>query len=182
MVTVLFYGDLQPFGKKFKLDVMTAGEALRALLFQIPKLRQHISNDSYRVRIAGKDISETTLENSMSSVLPEDSVIHIIPKAVGAKNGGIFSIIAGVVMIVVGIITIQAGGGALIASGVGMIVSGVAMMLTKLPEVKTDGSQKMSNTNFSNLDNAVTQGEPIPLCYGEMMIGSKVLSQGLSTD
>lgn len=182
MVTVLFYGDLKPFGQKFKLDVKTAGEALRALLFQIPKLRQHMNNDYYRLRIAGKDVSENTLEKSMSSVLPENAVIHIIPKAAGAKNAGIFSVIAGAAMVVIGIITIKVGGAALIVSGLGMMAGGVAMMLTKTPEIKTDGSQNISNTSFSNLDNAVTQGEPIPLCYGEMMIGSKVLSQGLRTE
>lgn len=189
MATVRFYGDLQRYGRKFKLDVLTAGEALHALMLQIPGLRQHIQGDFYRVRIAGNDISEDGVQMGMSSILRGGDVIHLIPRAVGA--GGAFQAIAGGILVVAGIVVgVMAGwtgigasiGVAMIGAGVGMMMGGIAMMLTKTPKTNTDGGSTNNNTSFSNLDNTVAQGQPLPLAYGRMMIGSKVLSQGLSTE
>jgi len=56
------------------------------------------------------------------------------------------------------------------------------MMLTKLPVINTTDESISKNTSFSSLDNTIAQGAPVPLCYGTMKIGSKVLSQGLETE
>jgi predicted phage tail protein len=85
-------------------------------------------------------------------------------------------------MVVVGAFTIQWGGAALIGAGIGMMASGVASMLTKMPTTPIAGDKNITNTAFSNLDNCIAQGAAIPLCYGEVRIGSKVLSQGLATE
>lgn len=189
MATVRFYGDLQRYGRKFKLEVYTAGEALKALMIQIPGLRQHIQNGEYRVRIAGKDMHQDDINTGMQNLLPDDAVIHIIPHLAGAKNGGILPIVMGVVMVVAAFWTAGASLAAwgamntmLAVSGAAMILSGTMMMLTKMPVTGPMSAEKSGNTAFSNLDNTVTQGQPIPVCYGEMMIGSKVLSQGVTTE
>lgn len=180
MAIVRFYGDLERYGRKFNLDVMNAAEALRALTFQIPGLRKHIQSDYYRVRIAGNDISEEQVQKGLQTPLKDTDVIHIIPRAVGAKNGvGVFQIVAGAALMVS---SIWLGPGAF-AAGLGLVLGGVATMLTKMPTTKTsDDGLTSNNTAFSNLDNSVAQGEPVPLCYGRIMIGSKPLSQGLSTE
>lgn len=189
MATVRFYGDLQRYGRKFKLEVYTAGEALKALMIQIPGLRQHIQSGEYRVRIAGKDMHQDDINTGMQNLLPDDAVIHIIPHLAGAKNGGILPIVMGVAMVVAAFWTcgfsMVAWGSAqtmLAVSGAAMILSGTMMMLTKMPVTGPMSAEKSGNTAFSNLDNTVTQGQPIPVCYGEMMIGSKVLSQGVTTE
>lgn len=182
MATVCFYGDLQRYGRRFNLEVHTAGEALRALISQIPGLRQHISNDYYRLRIAGQDISQGELKQGMHSPLPEKAVIHLVPRALGAKNAGLFPTILGAVMVVAGALSLQWGGGALIGAGLGMMASGIATMLTKMPQTPAVSNNNITNTAFSNLDNGIAQGAAIPLCYGEVRIGSKVLSQGLTTE
>lgn len=183
MATVCFYGDLQRYGRRFHLEVHTAGEALRALISQIPGLRQHISNDFYRLRIAGQDITQEELKQGMHSPLPDKAVIHLVPRALGAKNAGIFPTIIGAAMIVVGIFSSVYGGAPMIAAGIGMMAGGVASMLTKMPSTpKVGNNGNITNTAFSNLDNGIAQGAAIPLCYGEVRIGSKVLSQGLATE
>lgn len=192
MATVRFYGDLQRYGRKFKLDVLTAGEAIKALMVQLPGLRQQVQKGEYRVRIAGKDIYQDDLNTGMQSLLPDNAVIHLIPHLAGAKNGGILPIVMGVAMVVAAfwsagasLTTLGTWGamqGMLAASGAAMILSGTMMMLTKMPLTGPMTAEKSGNTAFSNLDNTVTQGQPIPLCYGEMMIGSKVLSQGVTTE
>ncbi|GCL27810.1 phage tail assembly protein [Escherichia coli] len=37
------------------------------------------------------------------------------------------------------------------------------------------------NTFFSSLDNMIAQGNPLPVLYGEMRVGSRVISQSIST-
>ncbi|MEF6826294.1 phage tail protein, partial [Escherichia coli] len=37
------------------------------------------------------------------------------------------------------------------------------------------------NTYFSSLDNMIAQGNPMPVPYGEMLVGSRRISQDIST-
>lgn len=180
MATIRFYGDLKQFGTKFKINADTAAEALNGLYLQIKGLRQNIMNGYFRVRINKQDITEQTLKLGLHSKLTDNTVIHIVPKVAGAKRGGIFGFIAGAAMVIAGLFVISPEiSAALIASGVGMMLSGVAQMLTKLPTLQNPEEKSNKNTSFSSLDNTIAQGSAVPLCYGTMKIGSKVLSQGL---
>lgn len=184
MAIVKFYGNLKQYGDKYKINADTAAEALNCLYLQIKGLKEDIKKGFFRVRINKKDISEKTLQFGLQSQLSHDSVIHIVPVAAGAKNGGIFSVIAGAALVVVGIIGCVWGGwGApFIAAGIGMMVGGVAMMMTKTPKMKDNASDaEKKSTSFSNLENTTAQGEPVPWVFGEIMVGSKVESQGVET-
>ena len=69
---------------------------------------------------------------------------------------------------------------AMISAGTGLVLGGVAQLLTKMP--KAEGfkdSDDLKSSSFSNLANMTAQGAPVPLIYGKMMVGSKVLSQGV---
>jgi predicted phage tail protein len=178
MAIIRFYGNLKQYGDKFTMSVETAAEALNGLYCQIKGLKKQIMDGYFRVRINGVDMNEDNLQFGLHSRIPQDAIIHIVPQVAGAK-GGFLSAIAGAVMVVVGAWTGQYW---LVGMGVGMMVGGVAMMLTKLPKTdkSADGGTN-KNTYFSNLDNTIAQGAPVPLCYGLTKIGSKVLSQGLET-
>ena len=180
MAKICLYGDLKQYGNRFDMNIETAAEGLRGMCCQIKGLQQRIVDGWFRVRINGVDMTDDNLQFGLHSRLPENAVIHIVPKVAGAKNGGVFQFIAGAVMVVVGALTSWCGGWALIAGGIGLMVGGVAQMLTKTP--KTDKAKEglsNKNTYFSNLDNTIAQGAPVPLIYGRIKIGSKVLSQGL---
>ncbi|SQX44326.1 tail:host specificity protein [Escherichia coli] len=67
--------------------------------------------------------------------------------------------------------------------GASMILGGVAQMLApkpRTPRTQTTDNGKQ-NTYFSSLDNMVAQGNPLPVLYGEMRVGSRVVSQEIST-
>ncbi len=67
--------------------------------------------------------------------------------------------------------------------GAGMVLGGVAQMLApkaKTPKVSATDNGKQ-NTYFSSLDNMVAQGNVLPVLYGEMRVGSRVVSQEIST-
>lgn len=179
MAKICLYGDLKQYGDKFDMNIETAAEGLRGLCCQIKGLQQRIIDGWFRVRINGVDMTTDNLQFGLHSRLPENAVIHIVPKVAGAKNGGLFQFIAGAIMVVVGAWTFSSGGGGLMAAGFGMMIGGVAQMLTKMPKTEIKSSESNRNTYFSNLDNTIAQGAPVPLIYGRMKIGSKVLSQGL---
>ena len=177
MVTVIFYGDLKQFGTVFKLDIGSVPEAIRALVTQIPGLREHIEKGSYKVRVDGKYIGDEGVHSEVSSTL------HLTPVVKGAgKNGGLLQVVVGIVMIVAAVFypPLAPYAAAMISAGTGLVLGGVAQLLTKMP--KAEGfkdSDDLKSSSFSNLANMTAQGAPVPLIYGKMMVGSKVLSQGV---
>ncbi len=64
-----------------------------------------------------------------------------------------------------------------------MILGGVAQMLAPKARTPTAASTDngKQNTYFSSLDNMVAQGNVLPVLYGEMRVGSRVVSQEIST-
>lgn len=181
MITVCFYGDLSRFGRRFDLQAETPAEALHALFVQIGGLREHIRNGVYQVRFGGEDQTEAGIAEAFRR--PASGILHIVPRVRGAgKNGGLIQTVVGAVLIVVGAITYAAGGASLVAAGIGMVAGGVAQMLTKPPKMKEfSGTDAGRNSAFSNLSNTAAQGRPMPLAYGRVYAGSRVVSQGVES-
>lgn len=73
--------------------------------------------------------------------------------------------------------------GILFSLGASMVLGGVAQMLApkaRTPRTQTTDNGKQ-NTYFSSLDNMVARGNVLPVLYGEMRVGSRVVSQEIST-
>ncbi len=136
------------------------------------------------------------LTAQLHETLPDGAVIHIVPRVAGAKSGGVFQIVLGAAAIAGSFFTagatlaawgaaIGAGGmtGILFSLGASMVLGGVAQMLApkaRTPRTQTTDNGKQ-NTYFSSLDNMVAQGNVLPVLYGEMRVGSRVVSQEIST-
>ncbi|MBB0223222.1 tail assembly protein, partial [Escherichia coli] len=114
----------------------------------------------------------------------------------GAKSGGVFQIVLGAAAIAGSFFTagatlaawgaaIGAGGmtSILFSLGASMVLGGVAQMLAPKARTPTAASTDngKQNTYFSSLDNMVAQGNVLPVLYGEMRVGSRVVSQEIST-
>ncbi|EIK1503324.1 tail assembly protein, partial [Salmonella enterica] len=71
----------------------------------------------------------------------------------------------------------------LFSSGTSMALWGVAQMLA--PQAKSPAMHSADNgrqnTYFSSLENMEAQGNPVPLAYGEVMTGSRRISQEITT-
>ncbi|EAP6367106.1 tail assembly protein [Salmonella enterica] len=195
---ICLHGDLQRFGRRFSLSIKTGAEGVYALAMQIPGFREKMSEGWYQIRIAGEDVSEETLSARLHEPLPPGAVIHIVPRMEGAKNGGTFQIVLGAVAIAASFFTAGASlaawgaalsAGAISASsvlfsvGLSMMVGGVAQMLTPKPQSPSahHADNGKQNVYFSSLDNMIAQGNPLPILYGEMLVGSRRISQSLST-
>ncbi|MFV4847496.1 tail assembly protein [Edwardsiella tarda] len=185
LARICLYGDLQRFGRRHALLAATAAEAVYALASQLPALRRQLLQGWYQVRLAGEDMTTETLAQRLHEPLPDRAVIHIVPRPAGAKSGFIQTILGAAFVAFaawnpLGWSSAVIGG--LVASGGGLALSGVAMMLTPTP--KTPSLQRADNgkpnTYFSSLDNLVAQGNPVPVVYGEIMVGSRVISQEVS--
>ena len=166
----------------------TGAEAVRALTTQLPAFRQKLSDGWYQVRIAGRDAGETELSARLNEPLATGAVIHIVPRLAGAKSGGLFQAVLGAALIAVAWWNPAGWLGAaaitgMYGAGASMVLGGVAQMLApkaRTPRTQTTDNGKQ-NTYFSSLDNMVAQGNVLPVLYGEMRVGSRVISQEIST-
>ncbi|EHA0048230.1 tail assembly protein [Salmonella enterica] len=192
MARVCLYGDLQRFGRRTDLSIKTAAEGVYALAMQIPGFRQRMSEGWYQVRIAGRDVAPDDVTARLHEPLPTGAVIHIVPRMEGAKSGWT-GILAGAALIAASFIpglnvAVWAGAAATWSSlafslGVSMMLGGVAQILAPQPKAPSmhNADNGKQNTYFSSLDNMVAQGNPLPVAYGEVMTGSRRISQELST-
>lgn len=185
-ITVKFYGYLRKFGNDFKLvDVANSSEALNALYCQINGLRKAIQEHKYfKVRVGKRYFSTATIRDDVLTELSDGDVLHVTPIIGG--SGGAVQFVVGAVLAVVGFATSWLGGAGVAVGmlGVAMMAGGVAQMLTKTPTVDNPNRnevEKKQSTSFSNLQNLVAQGRPVPLAYGRILVGSLVIGKGVET-
>ncbi len=124
----------------------------------------------------------------LNEPLENGAVIHIVPRPAGAKSGGIFQAVLGAALIAVAWWNPVGWLGATAVSG--MYAAGASMIWAvwrrcwhRKPRTPTAASTDngKQNTYFSSLDNMVAQGNVLPVLYGEMRVGSRVVSQEIST-
>jgi predicted phage tail protein len=192
--SIRIYGRLAKFLKrrKFEAAVTNTAEAVRFLLTNFPHLEEHMADQQYKVLVGGREIAEEELHHP-SGVSEE---IRIVPVLAGAGATG--RIIAGVALAAAaflfapagalagGLLTLGAQAVPIIAGiGISLALGGVAEMLTPTPTV-TSGSDSdddpRKSYSFSGIQNTSRQGVPVPIVYGETIVGSVVISAGIDID
>jgi len=194
---ILLSGSLaKAFGREhFKLlETGTAREAFSALKNTIDGFGDFIRDSVRRgLRFAIFRNRENVGESEFT--LSGTTEIRIVPVIAGSKNGGLFQTVVGVALIVVGAaMTIMSGGTAsplaagLIATGIGMAAGGIVQMLTPVPSSKSGSQQEQASTEnkpsylFNGAFNSTQQGLPVPVVYGQMLVGSSVITVGTWTE
>jgi len=178
---IKLYGKLATFiGKRvLEADVATAAEAVRFLVANWPKVEKHMVDQHYRVSIGSYDLDKDELRDPAGQ-----QEIKIVPVVVGA--GAVGKIIAGIVLIAASFIP---GVGALAVSlmfglGTSLVLGGVAQLISPVPKLSsgTDSQQDARKSySFSGIQNTSRQGTPVPIVYGETLVGSIVISAGIDT-
>jgi predicted phage tail protein len=182
---IRLYGQLAKFvgHRVLEADVATAAEAVRFLLANWPELERHMSDQHYRVHTGGDDLALEELHN------PASGDIKIIPVIAGA--GALGRILIGALLIAGAFFT----GGATIGLlglaapvavssvlgyiGATLILGGVAQLLTPTPKTNTEEGDPRKSFSFSGIQNTSRAGLPVPVVYGEMLVGSVVVSAGV---
>ncbi len=177
--TIRLYGKLGArFGRIHRLAVKSAAEAVKALCILRPGFEKELmtSRDrgvNYAVFLGKKNISKDELLHPAGH---ED--IRIAPVLQGSGRGGIFQTILGAAMIVIGT---WFGQPWLMNMGIAMITGGVMQLIS--PQIKglsaEDKADNRASYNFNGAVNTTAQGNPVPLGYGRMIIGSAVVSAGI---
>ena len=179
------YGRLAKFlGQRvFEADVASAAEAVRFLVVNFPQLEKHLADQNYRVSVGSYDLTIDELHDPAGQ-----QEIKVVPVLVGA-GGPVGRIIAGAVLVAVGLFVPGIGAlGVQLLVGVGasLVLGGVAQLLTPTPRINQPGTPEDNNDprksySFSGIQNTSRQGTPVPIVYGETLVGSVVISAGIDT-
>jgi predicted phage tail protein len=187
---IKLYGKLAKFigHRVLEADVATAAEAVRFLLANWPELEAHMSDQHYRVSIGTYDLIAEELHHPAGA-----APISFVPVVAGAGAGG--RIIAAIALIAasfffpaaapaaaaltIGASTFTAVGAAIFFAGVSLLLTGVAQLLTPTPKISQDEADPRKSFSFSGIQNTSRAGVPVPVVYGETLVGSVVISAGI---
>ena len=194
---VKLYGELAKFvgHKEFEVKAETVGKAVSFLIHNFPGIESFMSPNYYQVKVGDYDVSEEEIHHPVGK---QD--IHFIPVISGAGRG-LGKVLLGAVLIGIAIAAPgsvfgaggglgfgAAGGGFSLAAvggniGLALVLSGVSDMLFPLPEPQKFSSEEdpQLSFSFSGVQNTSRAGTPVPICYGEIITGSVVISGAVDT-
>ena len=194
MTTVFIHGYLgQKYGKHHKFSLAKPRDVFRALDCQYEGFSKELvelgkEGSQYSLVIDDRELSNE-VELSSSKAM---KVIHIVPVIFGA---GVGALIAGVIALgaaaaVGGTATLI--GSLLLAVAFSAISFGLQSLLTKPPQanaISQSGAQASTAATsatsksflFSNRENVASQGNPIPICYGRMRVGSAIIQENVKS-
>lgn len=194
---------------EWTLDVATAPEALRAIEAQRPGvlariLADHRSGIDYAVIAGDESLGEADLMHPLGS----RRTLEFVPLAAGSgSDNPVIQIIAGVVLVAAVAALpylapswFAAGGffaegtfalSALYfvgAIGVSMALGGIAGLISGTPKTlstdkaTTESANDVPSYHFAGQVNLTGHGQPMPVGYGRMIVGSRRISLGIRTE
>jgi predicted phage tail protein len=187
---IKLYGKLAKFigHRVLEADVATAAEAVRFLLANWPEAEAHMNDQHYRVSIGTYDIDLEELHHPAGA-----APISFVPVVAGA--GAVGRILIGVALIAasfffpaaagataalkIGASTFTAFGASVFFLGASLLLTGVAQLLTPTPKISQDEGDPRKSFSFSGIQNTSRAGVPVPVVYGETLVGSVVISAGI---
>jgi predicted phage tail protein len=195
--TIKVYGPMATFLKRrvFKADVANPAEAVRFLIANFPALERHMADQYYKVHVSDRALELGSAPDELHLPIGQQETISIIPVMAGAGAAG--RIIAGIALIALSFVSFggaaglfagfakgafAAGSGVLFATGATLVLGGIAELLTPVPKIGGAEDDPRKSYSFSGVQNVSRQGVPVPIVYGEMIVGSIVISAGISTD
>ena len=169
------------FGRVHRFSIASPAEAIRALCSQFAGFQQFLSNAkdkglAFVVLSGDRDLTPDELQ------YPCDDV-RIVPVVIGSKSGGLFNIIIGVVLIALAFVPgLQFAAPYLLNAGISMIIGGVVQMLSPAPKAgQNNKANNIPNYSFNGSVNTTAQGGCVPVLYGNLKVGSAVISGGITT-
>ena len=197
------YGELAKFvGQKlFQAEIGTAAEAIRFLVANFPGLDQHMADRHYKVIVGQDSLAMDEIHNPSGQ-----QVIKIVPVVAGA-GGGFGSILAGIGLIAISFLLPGAGifgagmgifgplapgaiatlttvGNAISMVGASLVLGGVAQLISPVATTSMGSSggstsDPRQSYSFSGVQNVSRQGVPVPIVFGEVIVGSVTVSAGI---
>lgn len=184
------------FGARHRLLIASPAEAVRALVHTRPGFERAVIDSerdgiAYRVLVDDEPIDGDALH------LPSGrSRITIAPVLAGAGGGGGGKgILGGIALIALSFVpglnvAIWSGMATTWSSlafsmGVSMVLGGISSMLASSAQAPSQQIQERPENKpsylFNGPVNTTQQGHPVPMLYGEAIIGGQVISSGVRT-
>lgn len=174
------------FGREYLFDVASPSEAIKALCYQVKGFKQYMlegggRDQKFKIVVGNEALSDIDKQ----PYLETSQNISIVPIVKGA--GGDFAKVVGIALVGIALFnplgfafaSTLSGALTTLTVGVSLLIAGTA--------AKPDISPQETNRNddrsylFNGAVNTTQQGQPIPIGYGRMRIGSQVVSASLST-
>lgn len=191
MRQIRLYGELgRQFGRIHYLAVKNTAEAIRALCSNFDDFERAILETApgYRIWCGSVRLSDTDQLHDPSGAA---DVIKIAPVMTGSK-GALGQILVGAALIAASFIpglNVAVWSGAAMtwssvafSVGLSLTLGGIAQLLSPTPKLNSgsgESTENMPSYVFNGATNTTAQGHPVPVGYGEMIIGSAVISAGL---
>ena len=198
--TIKVYGSLAKFlGQRvFRAAVDTPIEAVSFLRANFEGLAAHMADYDYKVLVGTLELQAGSNPEQLSYPVGSEEAISIVPVIGGAGGGGG----GGMIIAGIAIAALSLGIGAAFSAGVhlggflgtgtvatifagfgaSLALGGIAQMLTPVPDSPEFESDPQSDpASFSGIQNVGRQGVPVPVVYGETLVGSVVISAGINT-
>ena len=181
------YGTLRKFlgQAEFEVDLNTPREAISFLACNFEGIKEHMAEQFYTIQVGERKITEDLLN------FQTQDDIKIIP----IVHGNFFPLLLGGVLTALGSGSTILGLtlGSMVAPlalsiGTSMLIDGVTSMLSPpqnnlspTGQDSLDPAALASNYSFTGLTNISRAGVPVNLVYGEILVGSIVVSNGVDT-
>ena len=191
---VKLYGELAKFlgQKTLEAEVHSAAQAIRFLVVNFPQLEAHMADRYYKVSVGDWEIKEEEIHYPNGQ---ED--IKIVP-IVGGEGGrqGLGRFLLGAALIGTAVftggtsLTLGLGGftggvgvSAIVGNiGIALALTGLSQMLTPVENIKEEEQDPRRSFNFSGIQNTSRAGVPVPVIYGQTMVGSIVVSANIENE
>ncbi|MCO7576088.1 MULTISPECIES: tail assembly protein [Pseudomonas chlororaphis group] len=195
---IRLYGTLGArFGRVHRLAVSNASEAVRALCILIPGFEAFLMESKDRGLTYSLFLGRDNIGHDRLNAPCGASDIRIAPVLIGSKRSGGLQTIIGVALVVAASYfsggTFAAGGTTLIGTtgttgwtmaaqmGIALAMGGVMQMMS--PQLKglgaMDRPDNRASYSFNGAVNTSAQGNPVGLLYGQLTVGSSVISAGI---
>ena len=191
---IKLYGDLAEFVgvKEIETEAYTVANAVRCLIGNYPQAENYMMDKSYKVIVNEKPRSLEEIHFPTGQ-----SDIKIVP-VISGQGRGFGRILLGAVLIVGAFMMPAASGNLTLMQGIKqgklakvgllakstayvggyLVLSGVSQMLTPTPG---DTAEEEPNSfQFNSPVNTNLAGAPVPILYGERIVGSVVISAGIN--
>jgi predicted phage tail protein len=198
--------------RKFLAEISSAGEAIRMLLANFPGLERHMADQHYKVIVDNYETDLKEIHYPASQVIKIVPVLGGAGGGAGKIIAGVALVAAAIIFApaaagflgaglgaTAGTFTLGAAASTVIGSiGVSLILGGVSQLLSPTPQIGQLGpvssgglgNRTTENTeldpqasySFSGIQNTSKQGVPVPVVYGETIVGSVVISAGIDVD
>jgi len=182
MTTITLHGELaKKFGAHHSFLIRKPIDAIRALMANKKGFKKAFKTwgrkgKLYEIVCDGKKIS-TEQELARSTRIEH---IDIAPIIVGTSNTA--KMIIGTILMVISFYwdpsgtTAMAIDSALLGAGISLFIGGIMGMLFPPPTPSFNAEASQRSFIFNTLENAAQQGASVPLGYGRLRIGTKVIS------